>query len=292
MLGGREKIPLRKGGKGVVTTHNDNGNLNLFTTFKINDMTRGNIKHEILVVSDHDELCCRAAKEFVRIAHDSIQTKEKFTVVLSGGSTPAGLYKLLASDDYREQVPWSNVYFFWGDERCVPPDHKDSNYNMARQILLNKVPIPKENIFRMPAEQADHDQASAEYEQTIRTFFPVNTGERPRFDLVLLGMGDDGHTASLFPGTPALFENELLVTANYIEKLGLYRLTLTVPLINQAKNIIFLISGESKATVLKEVLEGEYQPQKLPSQLINPVNGRLLFIIDRAAGKLINPDRV
>lgn len=249
-------------------------------------------KYNVLIAADHDELCRRAAKEFVRIAHDSIQTKGKFTVVLSGGSTPAGLYKLLANDDYREQVLWSNVYFFWGDERCVPPDHKDSNYNMARQMLLDRVPIPKENIFRMPAEQADYDQASAEYEQMIRTFFHTKQEELPRFDLILLGMGDDGHTASLFPKTSALFENKRLVTENYIEKLGLYRLTLTVPLINQAKNIIFLISGESKAPALKEVLEGEYQPQKLPSQLINPMNGRLLFIVDRAAGKLLNPDRI
>ncbi|HHT9111467.1 MAG TPA: 6-phosphogluconolactonase [Candidatus Brocadiaceae bacterium] len=252
-------------------------------------MPKGNIKHEILVVAGHDELSIRAAKEFVRIAVDSIQIKKNFTVVLSGGSTPAGLYKLLASDDYREQVPWPNVYFFWGDERCVPPDDKESNYNMARQILLDKVPIPKENNFRMPADQADHAQASAEYEQMIRTFFHTKTEEIPRFDLILLGMGDDGHTASLFPGTPALFEKKRCVTENYIEKLGLYRLTLTVPLINQAKNIIFLISGESKAPVLKEVLEGEYQPQKLPSQFIKPVDGRLLFIVDRAAAsKLTN----
>lgn len=250
-------------------------------------------KYHILIVSDHNELCHSAAKEFIRIAADSIQTRGIFTVVLSGGSTPAGFYKLLASNDYREQISWPNVYFFWGDERCVPPDHKDSNYNMARQVLLDRIPIPPKNIFRMPAEQANHDQASAEYEQIIMTFFPKNTGELPRFDLIFLGMGDDGHTASLFPGTPALFENYRLVTANYIEKLGLYRLTLTVPLINQARNIIFLISGASKATVLKEVLEGEYQPQKLPSQFIQPVDGRLLFIVDRAAAdKLINPDRV
>ena len=250
-------------------------------------MTKVSVKREILVVSNPDELSRRAAQEFVRQAGEAVQAKGFFTVALSGGSTPKGLYMQLASDHYREQVPWSKVYLFWGDERCVSPDHQDSNYRMARESLIDKVPIPEENIYRMPAEQGDHDCAATEYEQTIKAFFRLEAGEQPRFDLILLGMGEDGHTASLFPWTSALEETDRLVFANYIGKLGAYRLTLTVPVINHAALVLFLISGESKASVLREVLEGEFQPQRLPSQLIRPVNGRLLFIVDHiAASKL------
>ncbi|NUO08415.1 MAG: 6-phosphogluconolactonase [Candidatus Brocadia sp.] len=250
-------------------------------------MAKVTAKHEILVVPNPDELNHRAAQEFVRLAEEAVRTKGFFSVALSGGSTPKGLYERLASDQYREQVPWPKVYVFWGDERCVPPDHPDSNYRMARESFLDKIPIPEENIYRMMAELEDHGRAAAGYEQTIKAFFHLETGKRPRFDLILLGMGEDGHTASLFPETPALEDAVHLVSANYIEKLGACRLTLTVPVINQASNVLFLIFGESKALVLKEVLEGEYQPQRLPSQLIRPISGRLLFIIDRvAASKL------
>ncbi len=250
-------------------------------------MTKVSVKREILVVENPDELSSRAAQEFVRQAGEVVQVKGFFTVALSGGSTPKGLYAMLASEQYRERVPWSKVHLFWGDERCVSPEHPDSNYCMTRALLLDKVPIPKENIHRIPAEQEDHIHAAMEYEQTIRAFFHTETGRLPRFDLIILGMGEDGHTASLFPRTSTLKETDRLVSANYIEKLGAYRLTLTVPVINQAANVLFLISGESKASVLKEVFEGEYQPQQLPSQLIRPANGRLLFMVDRmAASKL------
>lgn len=250
-------------------------------------MTKVSVKHEILVMANPDELSRRAAQEFVRQAGEAVQAKGFFATALSGGSTPRGLYMQLASDQYRERVPWSKVHLFWGDERCVSPDHQDSNYRMARESLIDKVPIPKENVYRMPAEQEDHVHAAMEYEQTIRSFFRTETGVLPRFDLIILGMGEDGHTASLFPWTSALGERDRFVSANYIERFDAYRLTLTVPLINQAAEVIFLISGESKASVLREVLEGDLQPQRLPSQLIKPVNGRLLFIVDRmAAGKL------
>lgn len=250
-------------------------------------MTKASVKREILVVSNPDGLSRRAAQEFVRQAGEAVRAKGFFTVALSGGSTPHGLYMTLASDPYCKQVPWSQVYLFWGDERCVSPDHRDSNYRMARESLIDKIPIPEENVYRMPAEQEDHDRAAMEYEQTIMAFFHLNAGECPHFDLILLGMGEDGHTASLFPWTSALEETDRLVTANYIERLGVYRLTLTVPVINHAALVLFLISGESKALVLKEVLEGEYQPQRLPSQFIRPVDGRLLFIVDHmAASKL------
>ncbi|CAG1771361.1 6-phosphogluconolactonase [uncultured bacterium] len=250
-------------------------------------MTKVSVRYEIMVVANPDELSLRAADEFVRQAGEAVQAKGFFTVALSGGSTPRDLYMLLASDQYRERVPWSKVYVFWGDERCVSLDHPNSNYHMAFESLLDKVPIPEENIYRMPAEQKDHDCAAAVYEQTIKAFFRLKPKELPCFDLILLGMGEDGHIASLFPGSSALEETDRIVSANYIEKFSAYRLTLTVPVINQAANVMFLISGESKASILREVLEDEYQPRRLPSQLIRPVNGRLLFIVDRpAAGKL------
>lgn len=250
-------------------------------------MTEMSVKHEILVVANPDELSLRAADEFVRQAREAVQAKGFFTVVLSGGSTPRGLYTVLASDEYRERVPWSKVYLFWGDERCVSPEHLDSNYRISRELLLDKVPIPNENIHRMPAEQEDHVHAAMEYEQTIRAFFHPEPGELPRFDLIVLGMGEDGHTASLFPWTSVLGERDRFVSANYVGKLGVYRLTLTAQLINQAAEVMFLISGESKASVLRDVLEGEYQPQRFPSQLIRPVNGRLLFIVDRMAASML-----
>ena len=244
-------------------------------------------ERKILVVAHSEELSRVAAEEFVVHAEAAVRKKGFFAVALSGGSTPKGLYRKLAGELYREKISWSKVHFFWGDERCVPPDHPDSNYHMARESLFNKVPIPEVNIYRIPAELEDHDRAVSEYEKTIRMFFHLATREKPSFDMVLLGMGDDGHTASLFPWTSALEERDHLVSANYIEKLSAWRLTLTVPVINQAAQVLFLISGESKATVLREVLEGDFQPHRLPSQLIRPVHGRLLFIADLlAAGKL------
>lgn len=240
-------------------------------------------KPEIAVVSNPDELSLRSAEEFIRRSEESIREKGYFTVALSGGSTPKELYRLLADNRHSNRIAWERVNLFWSDERCVPPDHIKSNYRMVRELLIDKVPIPKENIYRMPAEQDDHAHAAMEYTQTLQRFFHLKAGEFPRLDLILLGMGDDGHTASLFPHTLALDDTDGLVSANYVEKLGEYRLTLTVPLINRAAHIVFLISGESKAAVLRDVVEGAYQPHRLPSQFIRTENGRLLFLVDRMA---------
>lgn len=240
-------------------------------------------RREILVCSDLGEVSQRAAELFVTLAAEAISASGRFTVALSGGSTPRALYSLLASDQFRERVPWSKMHLFWGDERCVPPDHHDSNYRMTRESLLDKVPISDENIHRMLAEREDHNQAAAEYEQTLKAFFGLEAGKLPRFDLIWLGMGEDGHTASLFPGTVALDVTDRLAVANYVEKFKAHRLTLTAPVINHAANVVFLISGESKASVLREVLEGERQPHRWPSQLIQPLEGKLLFIVDRPA---------
>lgn len=237
---------------------------------------------ELVVCSDAEELNRRAAEQFVRLATESVAASGRFTVALSGGSTPKALYFLLASETFLPLVPWAKVYFFWGDERCVPPDHSESNYGMARVMMLDKIPVPKENVYPVPTERGNAQKVAAEYERILRAFFHFNQGRQPRFDLILLGMGEDGHTASLFPSTAAL-EERGTVTANDTRRLGTDRITLTIPAINQAAHIVFLVSGSSKASVLKEVLEGQDQPARLPSQSIQPVEGELLFLVDRAA---------
>ncbi len=235
------------------------------------------------------ELAWAAAMRFASLAEQAIRERGRFTVALSGGSTPKALFSILAGKSFADALPWQAIYFFWGDERCVPPDHADSNYRMANETLLDKAAIPRENIFRIPAEDDNHDRAAANYSQTIRQFFhPVATApgtdtELPRFDLVFLGMGPDGHTASLFPGTTALQIEDRIAVANYVEKFQTYRITLTAAAINNAENVIFLIAGEDKAAALKEVLEGDRQPETYPSQLIHPVNGELLWMLDEAA---------
>jgi 6-phosphogluconolactonase len=195
------------------------------------------------------------------------------------------MFQILAEKPYADTIPWRSIYFFWGDERCVPPDHADSNYRTADETLLSQVPIPRENIFRIPAEDEDHERAAANYSETLRKFFGE---ERPSFDLVFLGMGADGHTASLFPGTRALHVNDRIAVANYVEKFQSWRITLTAATINRARNIIFLVAGADKAPALKEVIEGPRNPELYPSQLIEPSNGSLLWMVDEAATKLLS----
>jgi 6-phosphogluconolactonase len=230
------------------------------------------------------ELAWAAALRFASLAEQATKERGRFAVALSGGSTPKVLFAILAEKPFADALPWQAIHFFWGDERCVPPDHPDSNYRMAHETLLSKVGIPRENIFRVPTEDEDKTRAAANYSETIRQFFnPPATDPLPRFDLVFLGMGADGHTASLFPGTSALRVEDGIAIANYVEKLQTHRITLTAATINHAENVIFLVAGEDKAATLKEVLEGEYQPEKYPSQLIRPVNGELLWMLDEAA---------
>lgn len=248
---------------------------------------------EILIFADLQELSRVAATRFVHAASDTIAQNGRFTVALAGGSTPKSLYSLLASDEFRNQVDWSKVYFFFGDERAVPPDHIDSNFRMASESLLNHIPIQKSQIFRMKGENSDVEAAADEYGQQLQQFFGLQSGTGPspenfpRFDLILLGMGPDGHTASLFPGTKALQERGKPVTGNWVEKLNTNRITLTAPSLNRAVQVWFLVAGEDKAEPLHEVLEGQYQPETYPSQLIQPQNGKVIFMVDKkAASKL------
>lgn len=252
---------------------------------------------QVRIYRDPEELALKAARRFARLADQYVIGCGKFTVALSGGSTPKAMFSVLAADPYIDTVPWSSIYFFWGDERCVPPDHPDSNYRMTNDELLSKVPVPRENIFRIPAELPEPERAAEEYTATLTAFFLAGPGANrtgtaplssvPRFDLVFLGMGPDGHTASLFPHTTALQSGEQIAVANYVEKFKAHRITLTAATINNARNVTFLAAGADKSEALRNVLEGTYQPDVYPSQLIRPRNGTLLWMVDEAAARLL-----
>lgn len=247
------------------------------------------MKPETRIVAGPDELGRAAAEEVVRLAQDAVHARGSFTLALSGGSTPKNLYALLASEtnSFRAQMPWDKTHFFWGDERHVPSDHPHCNYRMVYEAMLSRVAVPPENIHRIRAENPDAGAAAAEYERELREFFRLEPGQWPRFDVILLGMGPDGHTASLFPGTEVIHERTRLVAASWVEKFNAYRITLTPPVLNNAAGVIFLVAGEEKAETLRAVLEGEYQPERLPAQLIRPTNGRLRWLVDRAAARLM-----
>jgi len=240
---------------------------------------------QVRVFPSPDELFRAAAQEFRSLGSEAIQQRGRFTVALSGGSTPRGLHEELVSS-FASDLPWSDVYFFWGDERHVPPDFPESNFRMAHETLLSKLPIPSDHIFRMPGELPDATQGAAVYEDRLREFFGLASGEFPRFDFILLGMGPDGHTASLFPGTKALEEKERFVVGNWVEQHTTYRITLTFPVLNQAANVMFLISGGGhKAEMVRTALRDP--AANLPCQRVQPVDGNLKWYLDQqAASKL------
>ena len=242
---------------------------------------------DIDIYSAPAELFRAAAEEFVKLANGAIHAKGSFTVALSGGSTPKGMHSLLASD-FAAAVPWKKVFFFWSDERHVPPDHSDSNYRMAYKTLLSRVPVDPAKIFRVHGENPDANAAAIEYEQTISTAFGVQDREIPRFDLIFLGVGADGHTASLFPRTAALREHSRLVAANWVEKLQTDRITFTLPLINNAANVIFLVSGKDKASAVKSVFDPGTSGEDFPAKLVNPPHGRLLWMLTEDAASPIS----
>ena len=234
----------------------------------------------ICVFEDLAELTRAAAGEIARFAESAVAERGRFTWALSGGSTPRPVYESLAGDPYRERLPWSAIHLFWGDERHVPPDHPESNYRMAREAMIDRVPVPAGNVHRVTAEDADARRAAAAYESELRSFFGLAPGEWPAFDLMLLGIGPDGHTASLFPGSPALRERDHLVVAPWVEAQRTFRITLTPPVLNHARLSLFLVSGEDKADALRAVIEGEREPDRYPAQV---VEGNVLWMVDRAA---------
>jgi 6-phosphogluconolactonase len=220
-----------------------------------------------------------AADEFVRLGRTAIAQRDRFVVALSGGSTPRSLYSLLAKDC--ADFSWSRTFLFFGDERHVPPDDPDSNYRMVNEALLAHVPIPPGNVFRVPAEKPDAAAAAAQYESELRNFFQLRPKEIPRFDLVLLGLGPDGHTASLFPGSEGLKERSRLVIANWVEKFKTHRLTLTFPVLNNAEEAMFLACGPDKADMVRQVLQDNNTPP-FPAQQVQP-EGKLVWMLDEAA---------
>jgi 6-phosphogluconolactonase len=238
---------------------------------------------EIVIVPDPQTLAYEAAQRFAELVREAVSFRGRFSVALSGGSTPGRLYGLLAEDPYRKQVPWGQVHLFWGDERCVPPDDPGSNYRLAQEMVISRVPIPPENVHRVRGELGP-EIAAQTYEQVLHDFF---CGPRPRFDLVLLGLGKDGHTASLFPGSALLAEMERLVApaeAIYQDRPA-QRVTLTLPAINTARQVLFLVAGIDKAQVVQAVVEGP--DGQLPAQRIQPTAGQLTWLLDAPAAGLL-----
>jgi 6-phosphogluconolactonase len=233
----------------------------------------------IEVYPDFESLSQAAAALFADRAQLAVAARGRFSVALSGGNTPRRTYELLSLAPHRDAVAWDRVHVFWGDERCVSLNDPLSNAHMAREALLQHVPIRPEQIHPLACRAAP-EEAAKEYENLLRKFF---AGSRPNFDLVLLGLGENGHTASLFPGTQVLEEQERWTAAVYVAEQDLYRVTLTAPVINAATMVAFLVSGASKAKVLHEVLHGRREPQRLPAQLIHPEGGALCWLVDQAA---------
>ncbi|HKF21017.1 MAG TPA: 6-phosphogluconolactonase [Candidatus Angelobacter sp.] len=242
------------------------------------------VRPELVIVNDAAALARAAAQEFCRCAADALAARGRFSVALSGGNTPRAVNSLLANEP--KDLPWSKIFIFFGDERHVPPDHPDSNYRMANETLLSRVPVPESNVFRVRAE-LDANAAADDYDRRLREFFGIQIGAWPRFDLILLGMGDDGHTASLFPGSAALQEQSRLAVANWVEKFQSYRITLTFPVLNHGAEDLFLVSGDSKSQVLREILGPAPKQAAYPAQMVRPQDGRLLWIADKAAAHLL-----
>ncbi|MET3037680.1 6-phosphogluconolactonase [Chryseobacterium sp. NRRL B-14859] len=234
----------------------------------------------ITVFEDLDILYKKAADTFAELSEKAIRKKDRFVVALSGGSSPKAIFSLLATQEYAEKIEWNKVYFFWVDERWVPLDDEKSNARMTFETLLDKVPVNKDHIFPMYKEGILPEEYAKEYEQQIRTIL----GNEGIFDFILLGMGDDGHTASLFPGEEVLNEQEKWVDAYYLKPQKMYRITLTAPLINKAENILIVAFGESKKHALNEVLNGEYNPKLYPLQLIDKKEGLQFFTDEKARG--------
>lgn len=239
---------------------------------------------QVRIFPSEEELFVGAAEKCCGLGAQAIRERGRYTVALSGGSTPRGLHQQLATT-FSKRLPWEKVFFFWGDERHVPPDFPESNFRMARETLLSKLPIPEQNIFRMKGELPDANQAATEYEQRLHDFFKTPAGEYPSLDFILLGMGPDGHTASLFPGTKGLEERQRWVIGNWVPQKDTWRITLTYPVINNSRAVLFMANGENKADMVRKVLKDP--SAHFPCQDIQPNDGDLLWFLDQgAAAKL------
>jgi 6-phosphogluconolactonase len=255
--------------------------------------TRKGIPQEVLpgvfVYPDAAEVARGAARQFVDYAWQSIAKDGRFMVALSGGNTPRKLFELLASDEFRGQVDWAKVHFFWSDERAVPPANPDSNYGMARREMLIRVPVPESNVHRMEAEKPSIGRAAHEYEEILRKYLDLDDQGFPKFHLIYLGMGKDGHTASLFPGGRVTRQTSRWVSTPLVTKLNMRRMTLTLPVLDAAFRVVFLIVGPEKAEILHAVLQLKSDPP-LPAQLVQPRNlGQKIFLVDKAAASKLTP---
>jgi len=242
-------------------------------------------KAQVIKLASREAVTTATADALVDAAATSIAARGRFLLVLSGGSTPKALYELLATPAYATRIDWTRVHVFWGDERCVPPDDRSSNYRMAREALLDRVPVSPQAIHRMRGEDPP-EEAAASYEADLRKVFGAGA---PRFDVVLLGMGDNGHTASLFPGLTAVHERTRWVVAEYVGEVKMWRLTLTPPALNAAENVVFVVVGADKAPMLSRVLEGPRDIDLLPAQVIAPAGGVLTWMVDAAAAAQLAP---
>jgi 6-phosphogluconolactonase len=246
------------------------------------------VEREVRILQDGAVIARRAAQEFVQAAAAAVKQNDVFNVALAGGSTPKALYGLLATDAaLRSQVPWDKMHLFFGDERHVGPDQPDSNFRMVAEALLSKAPLQAAQVSRIKGEYPDAEQAAMEYEKVLREYFKLRDGQYPKFDLVLVGMGNEGHTLSLFPGTKALHADGRVVVRNWVGKLYTERITLTAPAASNATRVLFMVTGADKGLALKAVLEGPYEPEQLPAQLLQPKNGKLLWLVDTAAGSML-----
>lgn len=236
------------------------------------------------IFPDLESMSRAAAEFFIDIADKAVKAKRKFSVALSGGNTPRAMFEYLADIERQKRTPWEKIDIFWGDERCVPQSDPSNNAFNAFSLLLNKIPAASGNIHKIESDLPP-DEAAKRYEDVLRNYFG---NESPRFDLIFLGLGENGHTASLFPHTPVLKEIERWVSSVFLEERNMSRITLTPAVINQAENIVFLVAGTNKAWILRQVIEGEYEPYRFPAQLIRPVNGILYWFVDNEASRLLS----
>ena len=249
---------------------------------------RRKLQIKYYVEPDAEALARRAAQYLVEMTTEAVDARGQARIAISGGSTPKAAFHLLADPNERflQSMPWERLDLYWVDERCVPPDNSESNYHMTREALLSHVPLPAGQVHRMEGE-LEPEVAASRYESELRNSFRLEGAESPRFDLIALGMGDDGHTASLFPYTGAIHEMGRLVAANHVPQKDTWRITLTWPVINHANSVFFLIAGEDKAERVREVFTGSRDPERLPSQLIWPSSGILTLFLDKAAAALL-----
>lgn len=242
----------------------------------------------IEVYATPEEMTGATAALFAERAAEAVSARGRFTAALSGGKTPVALYGLLAKPPFAAQIPWARVHLFWGDERCVAPDHANSNYRLVRELLIDRVPIPPANVHRIRGE-ADPAEEAARYEGLLRGFFELHGDTFPSFDFILLGLGEDGHTASLFPGTGPIRETARWVAGHYVDARKGWRITLTPAAINAARAVVFIVTGTIKAAAVRDILEGPFRPEVLPAQAVRPSHGELRWMLDRDAARLLKP---